>query len=242
MSEVNPYIPPTCPSQRFCKNHKYNTGGLFSGFYNENGAIHCGQEHIELPKFEKMLGGSALPGNTNINVAPGEQLVANNGIEFTDMFTDSNMAAMRTGFVEVPDTPSPALVAAKDLNNRREGFANTAYPDYTTKVNGINAGSIMSSAPASSKLIDHVCGTNKKKDKSAIEKFCGACASPCGCAVMGVIAAIVVAILLVLWFNSSARCETGRNLFGGRKHYQKPGNDDGNMNVETIKEVDLEVI
>lgn len=235
MSDVNPYnpyIPSTCPSQRFCKNHKYNTGGLFTAFYNENSSLHCGQEHIEYPKFEKSCGGSALPGNTYLNVQPGEQLVACNGREYTDMYTNSNIASMRTGYIEPgKSSPSPGVVVAQRTGGKsvkKEGFANTTDPAFTTHPLGLQ-GSQMTSSTAVKPLVDYVCGGKKK---TGVEKFCAACASPCGCAVLGVIVAILAIWLLVKCSDCWARDKTGRGIFtvGGMNSINVRGNQ-GNMNI-----------
>jgi hypothetical protein len=236
MSGINPYInsyapAPTCPSQRFCQNHKYNTGGLFSGFYNENSSLHCGQQHIQLPKFEKMNGGSALPGTTCINVSPGEQLVANNGKEYTDVHINSNLASMRTGFV-APGTESminPSLSIAQSRSPKKEGFANTTNPAFTSDPLGIR-GPLMTSSTAVTGLPDNVCG---RKKRSATEKFCSACTSPCGCTILGIIVAILAVVLLMKFANCWSHDRTGRKIFNGGVKYgfgEQYGGS-GNMNL-----------
>ena len=236
MSEVNPYIPTTCPSQRFCENHKYNTGPLFSAFYNENSSLHCGQQKIEYPKFEKSCGGSALPGNAYINVQPGEQLVACNGREYTDMYTNSNIASMRTGYIEPNNnkTPSLGVITAQRLGGRstKEGFANRTFTGFTTDPLGVR-GSPMTSSTAVTPFTDNVCGKRKPSEsKKGVEKFCAACASPCGCAVLGVIVAILAIWLLVKFSDCWARDKTGRGVFtvGGMNsiNFRKSGS---NMNI-----------
>lgn len=234
MSEVNPYIPSTCPSQRFCENHKYNTGPLFSAFYNENSSLHCGQQHIELPKFEKSCGGSALPGNAYINVQPGEQMVACNGREYTDMYTNSNIASMRTGYIEpnTNNTPSVGVVAAQRTGGRvnKEGFANRDSPAFTTDPLGIRGSPMTSSTPVTP-LTNNVCG-KPKKNKSGVEKFCSACASPSGCVVLGIIVAILAIWLLVKCSDCWTREKTGRGVFttGGMNsiNFRSSGS---NMNI-----------
>lgn len=231
MSGNNPYInpyaqAPTCPSQRFCQNHKYNTEGLFTAFYNENSSLHCGQQHIQLPKFEKMNGGSALPGTTCINVSPGEQLVANNGNEYTDVHLNSNLASMRTGYI-APGTggmvnPSPSISQAK--SPKKEGFANTTRPAFTSDPLGIR-GPIMTGSTAVTRLPDHVCGGKKQ---SATEKFCSACASPQGCTVLGIIVAILAVVVLMKFANGWAHDRTGRKIFNGGV---KQHGGSGNMNL-----------
>lgn len=236
MSGTNPYInpyaqAPTCPSQRFCQNHKYNTGGLFSGFYNENSSLHCGQQHIQLPKFEKMNGGSALPGTTCINVSPGEQLVANNGMEYTDVHINSNLASMRTGFV-APGTENmttPSASSARTTQRKKEGFANTTSPAFTSDPLGIR-GPLMTSSTTVTGLTDHVCGGKKQ---SVGEKFCAACASPCGCTILAVLVAAIAIALLMKFANCWARDRTGRKIFeGGAKYsFEKQNYGFGNMNL-----------
>ena len=233
---INPYAPaPTCPSQRFCKNHKYNTGGLFTAFYNENSSLHCGQQHIQLPKFEKMNGGSALPGTTCINVSPGEQLVANNGKEYTDVHINSNLASMRTGFV-APGTENmiaSSTAAAKAGPARKEGFCSTD-PAFTSDPMGWR-GSQMTSSTATTKLTDNVCGGhNKMKNKNMVEKFCSACASPYGCTILGIIVAVLVVVLLMKFANCWTKDHTGRAVFKGgvkRSFSGWQARDSGNMNL-----------
>lgn len=239
MSGTNPYIntyapAPTCPSQRFCKNHKYNTEGLFTAFYNENSALHCGQQNIHLPKFEKMNGGSALPGTTCVNVSPGEQLASSNGREYPDVHLNPNLASMRTGFV-APGTesmvaPSTAAVIAK--TSKKEGFCSTD-PAFTSDPLGWR-GSQMTSSTATTKLTDNVCGGYDRNKKNAVEKFCSACASPCGCTILGIIVAILVVILLMKFANCWTKNHTGRAVFNGgvkRSFSGWQSHDSGNMNL-----------
>lgn len=225
MSGVNPYINPTCPSSRFCKNHKYNTEGLFTGFYNENSSIHCGQQNMEMPFYQKSMGGSALPGNVYTNVSPGEQLTANNGVEFTDIYTNSAMAGMRTGFVELEKNPSINLSAK--TNPKKEGF----YTDYSTKQCGYEPGNMMTSSTPVKPLLS----TIDKPAKTTAEKFCSACASPCGCAVLGIIVAILVIWLLIKWFNCWSKENTGRGIFNGGSfnsiNWRSSSAGTGNMNL-----------
>ena len=226
MSGVNPYINPTCPSSRFCKNHKYNTEGLFTGFYNENSSIHCGQQNMELPRYQKSMGGSALPGNVYTNISPGEQLVANNGVEFTDIYTNSAMAGMRTGFVELEKNPSINLSAK--TSPKKEGF-NTAF---STEPGGSEPGFMMTSSTVVEPLLSSI---DKPAAKTTAEKFCSACASPCGCTVLGIIVAILVVWLLIKWFNRWSKEHTGRKIFkGGSFKSIKWGSSSagsGNMNL-----------
>lgn len=228
MSEVNPYIPSTCASQRFCENHKYNTGGLFTAFYNENSSLHCGQQNITLPRYEKTLGGSALPGNVCINIQPGEQIVANNGKEHTDMYMNSNLASMRTGFVE-PGTKemSPGVVVASRINGgkaKKEGF----YTDFTS-----DPMQYRGSRNTSSTAVKTLGETIGCKENSGVEKFCAACASPCGCAVLGVIVALLAIWLLVKFSNCWAYKYTRKKIFtGGMTSSSFHGNSEiGNMNI-----------
>ena len=229
MSEVNPYITPTCPSSRFCKNHKYNTEGLFSAFYNENSSIHCGQQQIEMPRYQKAIGGTAFSGNFYTNVSPGEQLTANNGVEFTDVYTNSAQAGMRTGFVELQKDPSINLMASTS-GVKKEGFT----PDYSSKPGGWEPGNNSTSStavkPFMSTIMPNMC-------KSVSEKFCAACASPCGCAVLGVIVAILVIWLLIKCFDCWSKENTGRKIFTGGsinsinwRRSEAPMNS-GNMNL-----------
>ena len=239
MSGTNPYINPyaqasTCSSQRFCKNHKYNTEGLFTAFYNENSSLHCGQQHIQLPKFEKMNGGSALPGTTCINVSPGEQLVANNGREHTDIHLNSNFASMRTGFVP-PGTENmvaSSTAAALAKPAKKEGFCSTD-PSFTSDPMGWR-GSQMTSSTATTKFTDNVCGGHNKQ-KNAVEKFCSACASPCGCTILGIIVAVLVVVLLMKFANCWSKKHTGRAIFKGgdvkRSFSGWRPRDSGNMNL-----------
>ena len=228
---INPYAPaPTCPSQRFCQNHKYNTEGLFTAFYNENSSIHCGQQNIQLPKFEKMNGGSALPGTTCINVSPGEQLVANNGKEYTDVHINSNLASMRTGFV-APGTESmiAATTAARIGQAKKEGFCSTD-PGFTSDPMGWR-GSQMTSSTAVTKLTDNVCGGKKK---NAVEKFCSACATPYGCTILGIIVAVLAIVLLMKFANCWSGKHTGRSVFNGgvKRSFGGWGSrNSGNMNL-----------
>lgn len=226
MSGVNPYVNPTCPSSRFCKNHKYNTEGLFTGFYNENSSIHCGQQNIEMPRYQKSIGGSALPGNVYVNVSPGEQLTANNGVEFTDIHTNSNMAGMRTGFVELEKNPSINL-SARTASGNKEGFN----PDYSSRPGGYEPGNMSTSSTAVKPLLS----TIDSECKSATEKFCAACASPCGCTVLGIIVAILVIWLLIKWFNCWSKGETGRGIFKGGSfnsiNWRSGKKSTGNMNL-----------
>ena len=229
MSEVNPYITPTCPSSRFCKNHKYNTEGLFSGFYNENSAIHCGQQQIEMPRYQKSIGGAAFPGNVYTNVSPGEQLTANNGVEHTDIYTNSSQAGMRTGFVELEKNPSINLMASTS-GVKKEGFT----PDYSSRPGGYEPGNMGTSStavkPFMSTIMPDAC-------KSVSEKFCAACASPYGCAVLGVIVAILVIWLLIKWFNCWSKENTGRKIFTGGSFNSinwgrsESSTNSGNMNL-----------
>lgn len=205
MSGVNPYISPTCPSSRFCKNHKYNTEGLFTGFYNENSSIHCGQHNMEMPFYQKSMGGSALPGNVYTNVSPGEQLTANNGVEFTDIYTNSAMAGMRTGFVELEKNPSINL--SSKTNPNKEGFDT----DFSTEPGGSEMGYMMTSSTPVQPLLSSI----NKPAKTATEKFCAACASPCGCTVLGIIVAILAIWLLIRWFSCRSKAHTGRGIFRG---------------------------
>jgi hypothetical protein len=227
MSEVNPYINPTCPSSRFCKNHKYNTEGLFSGFYNENSSIHCGQQHIEMPRYQKSIGGAALPGNVYVNLSPGEQLQANNGVEYTDIHTDSSMAGMRTGFVELQKDPSINLTV-RSTGDKKEGF----FTDYSSRPGGYEPGNMSTSSTAVKPLMTTIMPNSCK---SVSEKFCAACASPCGCAVLGVIVAILVIWLLIKCFNCWSKEHTGRKIFTGgsfnsiNRRYCTM--NDGNMNL-----------
>ena len=225
MSGVNPYINPTCPSSRFCKNHKYNTEGLFTGFYNENSSIHCGQQNIEMPRYQKSIGGSALPGNVYTNVSPGEQLTANNGVEFTDIYTNSSMAGMRTGFVELEKNPSINLSAT--TGTKKEGFN----PDFTTKPGGSEPGWNSTSSTAVKPLLS----TIDKPVKTVAEKFCAACASPCGCSVLGIIVAILVIWLLIKFFNCWSKKYTGRDVFKGGSfnsiNWRSGSAGTGNMNL-----------
>ena len=225
MSGVNPYINPTCPSSRFCKNHKYNTEGLFTGFYNENSSIHCGQQNIEMPRYQKSIGGSALPGNVYTNVSPGEQLTANNGVEFTDIYTNSSMAGMRTGFVELEKNPSINL--SSRTGAKKEGFN----PDFTTKPGGSEPGWISTSSTTVKPLLS----TIDKPVKTVAEKFCAACASPCGCSVLGIIVAILVIWLLIKFFDCWSKKHTGRSVFKGGSfnsiNWRSGSTSSGNMNL-----------
>ena len=228
MSGVNPYINPTCPSQRFCKNHKYNTEGLFSGFYNENSSIHCGQQNIEMPRYQKLIGGSALPGNVYVNVSPGEQLTANNGVEFTDIHTDSSMAGMRTGYAELEKDPSI------NLSGRQVAKKENFYTDYSSKPSGYEYGNMSTSSTVVKPLLSSIQPPSPKQPaQSTTEKFCAACKSPCGCAVIGVIMAILIVWLLVLWFNHWSKSKTGRGIFygGSSNKVRWHGSNNGNMNL-----------
>ena len=185
---------------------------------------------MQLPRYEKMNGGSALPGTTCINVSPGEQLVANNGKEYTDVHINSNLASMRTGFV-APGTesminPSPAIAQAR--SPKKEGFANTANPAFTSDPLGIR-GPIMTGSTAVTRLPDNVCGGKK----NAVEKFCSACASPGGCTILGIVVAILAVVLLMKFANCWSHDRTGRKIFNGGVRYsfgeQRGGS--GNMNL-----------
>jgi hypothetical protein len=224
MSGVNPYVTPTCPSPRNCKNHKYNTEGLFTGFYNENSSIHCGQQHIKMPFYQKATGGTALPDSVYVNVSPGEQLVANNGVEYTDIQTESSMAALRTGFVDAKAYQTPSLTAAGRLGGRskpKEGFANTEFVDYSTKPNGLNASNVMTSSTAVTPLMENI---EEKKKEGAAEKFCSACASPAGCTVLAiVIAALVIWLCIAIarrFMNKSGR--VGSEMFSYDRYDEYP--------------------
>jgi hypothetical protein len=226
MSGVNPYIPPTCPSQRFCKNHKYNTEGLFTGFYNENSSVHCGQENIKMPRYQKLMGGSALPGNVYVNVSPGEQLEANNGVEFTDINTDSSMAGMRTGFVDLQKYPSLNLYNMS-ANAKKEGFS----PDYSSRPGGYEYGNMSTSSTAVKPLLSSMDST---KPKGAVEKFCSACTSPWGCAVLSLVIVVIIIFLLIKLFNQWSRDKTGRTIFKGGSFNSvkwEAARDPGNMNI-----------
>lgn len=226
MSGVNPYVTPTCPSSRDCKNHKYNTEGLFTGFYNENSSIHCGQQHIQMPFYQKATGGTALPDSVYVNVSPGEQLVANNGVEYTDIQTESSMAGMRTAFLDSKAYQTPSLSAAGKLGSRskpKEGFANTEFVDYSTKPNGLNASNVMTSSTAVTPLMENIEG----KKESGVEKFCTACASPAGCTVLAIIiAALVIWLCIAIarrFMNKSGRVGSEMFSYDRFEEYQSPG-------------------
>ena len=178
-----------------------------------------------MPRYQKSIGGSALPGNVYVNVSPGEQMTANNGVEFTDIHTNSNMAGMRTGFVELEKDPSINLSAR--TTGKKEGFA----PDYSSKPGGYESGNMSTSSTSVKPLLS----TIDSQCKSATEKFCAACASPCGCAVLGTIVAILVIWLLIKWFNCWSKGETGRGIFKGGSfnsiNWRSGKKSTGNMNL-----------
>lgn len=164
-----------------------------------------------MPFYQKATGGTALPDSVYVNVSPGEQLVANNGVEYTDIQTESSMAGMRTGFLDAKAYQTPSLNAAGKIGGRskpKEGFANTEFVDYSTKPNGLNASSVMTSSTAVTPLMENVEEKNEKKESGVAEKFCAACASPAGCSVLAIIVAA-----LVIWL-----CLTiARNVMDGNR-------------------------
>ena len=182
-----------------------------------------------MPRYQKAIGGTAFPGNVYTNVSPGEQLTANNGVEHTDIYTNSSMAGMRTGFVELQKDPSINLMASTS-SAKKEGFN----PDYSSRPGGYEPGNMGTSStavkPFMSTIMPDTC-------KSVSEKFCSACASPCGCAVLGVIVAILVIWLLIKWFNCWSKENTGRKIFTGGSfnsinwRSSTAASDSGNMNL-----------
>lgn len=180
---------------------------------------------MEMPVYQKMIGGSALPGNVYTNVSPGEQLVANNGVEFTDIYTNSSMAGMRTGFVELEKNPSINLSAK--TSPKKEGFN----PDFSSKPGGYEPGNMSTSSTAVKPLLS----TIESSAKTATEKFCSACASPCGCTIIGIIVAIIVIWLLIKFFNCWSKNHTGRAVFKGGSfksiNWRSGSADTGNMNL-----------
>ncbi len=160
-----------------------------------------------MPRYQKAIGGTAFAGNFYTNVSPGEQLTANNGVEHTDIYTDSSQAGMRTGFVELEKNPSINLMASTS-GAKKEGFT----PDYSSRPGGYEPGNMGTSStavkPFMSTIMPDAC-------KSVSEKFCAACASPYGCAVLGVIVAIIVIWLLIKCFNCWSKEHTGRKIFTG---------------------------
>ena len=178
-----------------------------------------------MPRYQKSIGGSALPGNVYTNVSPGEQLTANNGVEFTDIYTNSSMAGMRTGFVPLEKDPSINVLAG--TNTKKEGF----YTDYSTKPGGYEPGNMSTSSTAVKPLLS----TIESSAKTATEKFCSACASPYGCTVLGIIVAILVIWLLIKWFNCWSKEQTGRGIFKGGSfnsiNWRSGSASTGNMNL-----------
>ena len=183
-----------------------------------------------MPRYQKAIGGTAFPGNVYTNVSPGEQLTANNGVEHTDIYTNSSMAGMRTGFVELQKDPSINLMASTS-GSKKEGFT----PDYSSRPGGYEPGNMGTSStavkPFMSTIMPDAC-------KSVSEKFCAACASPYGCAVLGVIVAILVIWLLIKWFNCWSKENTGRKIFTGGSinntinwRSNTPTSSSGNMNL-----------
>ncbi len=178
-----------------------------------------------MPRYQKSIGGSALPGNVYTNVSPGEQLVANNGVEFTDIYTNSSQAGMRTGFVELEKDPSINLMPRTMA--KKEGFS----PDYSSRPGGYEPGNMSTSSTAVKPLLS----TIDKPDKTPVEKFCAACASPCGCTVLGIIVAILVIWLLIKFFNCWSKKHTGRAVFKGGSfnsiNWSSGSTGSGNMNL-----------
>ena len=160
-----------------------------------------------MPLYQKSIGGTAFSGDFYTNATPAEQLTANNGVEHTDIYTNSSQAGMRTGYVELEKNPSINLMASTS-GAKKEGFD----PDYSSRVGGYDPGNMSTSStavkPLMSTIMPNAC-------KSVTEKFCAACASPCGCAVLGVIVAILVIWLLIKCFNCWSKEHTGRKIFTG---------------------------
>ena len=220
-SKGNPIMNKTCPSSRNCPNHKYNTGGLFSAQYNENSSIHCGQQELQFPALMKMQGGSALPEDTHINIASGDYLLANNGPSFSDMYTNTSWANGRNTMVndmsfksggKVPRGPNgaPAFANVSPTSAPKEKW--TSINDFTSKINTDYG---MSSAGATNTYLgDNVYPCPPAKN--AAEKFCAACASKSGCAVIGVIVAIIAIVFFIWLANKISRKSNRKELFGGK--------------------------
>ncbi len=220
-SKGNPIMNKTCPSSRNCPTHKINTGGLFSAFYNENSSIHCGQQNLKFPALMKMQGGSALPDDTNINLASGDYLLANNGPSFCDMYTNASWANGRNTMVndmslksggKVPRGPNgaPAFanVSPTAAPPKKEKW--TSINDFTSKINTDYG---MSSAGATNTYLgDNVLPC--KSQETAAEKFCAACASPSGCVIIALIAAILVIVFFIWMSNKISQKACRKDIFG----------------------------
>ena len=58
-----------------------------------------------------------------------------------------------------------------------------------------------------------------KSHETAAEKFCAACASPGGCSVIALVAAVLVIVFFIWLSNNISQRAARKDLFGGQPRY-----------------------
>ena len=200
----------TCNSTRFCKNHKYNTEGLFSAQYNDNSSLHCGQENIKLFDYTKMNGGAAITDNVRVNVASGDYELANNGPYFQDIYTEEDYANGRNSIV------SSMSVVNQAKNPRREKFC-PEYTDFTSKSSPYLG--LSSSGRSTNGLNGDDDQSLGDKIKEGFINFGEDLSSPVGCVIMGIIAGIIV--IIIIWMYMQRKTDSYETKYSPAPLYSR---------------------